>query len=213
LNCPLRNYHYCFVGHATQENFNQRDFCISGKDDPFWEKCYYLRLKEPSEFIKSPWIRPEDVKEYEDFVDYFKISGRELSAKFLLERAEAYLAGEYEGNLNKIGNFFDFQFPGEEKIEVIIENKSLKGFIEFFKKNKKNCKIGCGDCSYCEEVSKKVVKIDERLRKKYINLLENLIKERLDLKEKFQKPLIMEQGIKDKFFTKISKIFKIYSKK
>lgn len=208
LNCPLRNFHYCFVGHATSESFDISELSIKGKDDPFWERCYYLRLKNPEEFIKSPWIRPEDVKEYEEFVDYFKISGRELSEKFLIKRAEAYLSGSYQGNLNEITNFFDFQFPCEEKLEIVIENSSLEGFIEFFKNNKINCHKGCENCSYCKEVAKKVIKIDEKLREKYIKLLENLFRERLNFEKKPSTNLIMEANIKDKIFTKILKFLK-----
>jgi collagenase-like PrtC family protease len=57
-------------------------------------------MKDPVEFVKSRWIRPEDVKVYEDVgIDMLKILERNNTSDTLGERVKAYSMRSYEGNL------------------------------------------------------------------------------------------------------------------
>ena len=80
LRCPLRYSHYNFTAHSTQEG---------GVPDypgyPFRDQCSLINLQNLEEFIKSPWIRPEDVSAYtKRGINIIKIGGRELLSSELL---------------------------------------------------------------------------------------------------------------------------------
>ena len=76
LGCPYRRYHANINSHSTQTGQE----CI-GFDYPT-VSCTKKRLEHPEEFIKSPWIRPEDTATYESIgIDKFKISGRTKSTR------------------------------------------------------------------------------------------------------------------------------------
>ncbi|HEX9061663.1 MAG TPA: U32 family peptidase [Clostridia bacterium] len=62
--------------------------------------CMINRVKNPVEFIKSRWIRPEDVGIYEDIgIDMLKIVERSSTSQALGERVKAYSERCYNGNL------------------------------------------------------------------------------------------------------------------
>lgn len=206
IKCPLKCYHYNYVGHLTQDKYSKNDYFA---EDPIIEKCCYLRVKDIKEFIKSPWIRPEDVDEYTKIgIDYFKISSRDCPTVDILFRAEAYLSGNYYGNFTSIINFSNPQFEGEEKLEIEIDNKLLDGFLKYFLEG--NCNYNCFDCNYCENIANKVIKINEERRVKYLKLFEDMFKKRLyiDLNKKIDKTLILDYGIKHKLKNFLSNIFK-----
>jgi collagenase-like PrtC family protease len=145
---------------------------------------------DPVELLKSPWIRPEDIGQYEALgYDHFKITERFKRTPLLLENVRAYENRRYDGNLLDLftlprkGAFTPLHLeyfiqPGHvnimkvselEKVfdlevrELIqLDNKELEGFIEHFKE--KDCnQISCSNCRYCETVFEKVavVKKDE----------------------------------------------------
>ncbi|MFH1640483.1 MAG: U32 family peptidase, partial [Candidatus Omnitrophota bacterium] len=69
-DCPSRIYHAAFLSHASQSHHLLRGFAI----DWYLINCRYRLLTRPEEFIKSSWIRPEDVGYYESMgIDSLKI--------------------------------------------------------------------------------------------------------------------------------------------
>ena len=141
-HCPRRVAHYEYSGHASQETGNPEV-----KQDPFLMRCSYTFLSEPVEFLRSPFIRPEDVSAYREAgMDIIKLSDRTESTEFLLSTARAYAEEKYDGNL------FDLIFRGGRKIKsghglvlpglavraipVVIKNPVLDelGFIDQIKK-------------------------------------------------------------------------------
>jgi hypothetical protein len=94
------------------------------------------------EFLRSPFIRPEDVGAYRDLgIDIIKLSDRTEATEFLLKTAQAYAAERFDGNLfslifrdgRKIRAGLGFVQPGVpvQEIPVIIKNSVLDelGFI------------------------------------------------------------------------------------
>ena len=66
------------------------------------------RHSDTTQFIKARWIRPEDMRVYEEIgFDYFKISGRSQSTSWLLNAAKAYSSRQYQGNLRDILSIAD----------------------------------------------------------------------------------------------------------
>lgn len=188
--CPIRDYHRAMIAHASQkDNASSKyfiDYCIIN--------CRNIRLKDPVNFIRADWIRPEDVRYYEAAgIDYLKIVDRSKSTAFISRAVGAYINRSYKGNLVDLFIFSpqDFFLRGVKKylhsiqylfrpftvnifkvrkifkplpLDVHIDNEALDGFLEFFVKGK--CKQGlCDECGYCREIAKKTVKINE----KYLN--------------------------------------------
>jgi collagenase-like PrtC family protease len=62
--------------------------------------CNELRLREPVNYLRANWIRPEDLPLYEELGFHnFKIVERNTPTQILLERTAAYAARRYDGNL------------------------------------------------------------------------------------------------------------------
>ncbi len=53
----------------------------------------------PHAFLKSPFIRPEDIHHYQGIADGIKLCGRTRGVKFLKRCISAYISGCFDGNL------------------------------------------------------------------------------------------------------------------
>ena len=173
-NCPYIHTHTAALSHASnimnKDKECYADWCLY--------KCQEYELKHVEEYIKSPWIRPEDVKEYEKIgVEHFKITERDFPTNEIIKRVKAYSEGKYDGNLlDLIQNIDDFTSMNEiikeicnvrglgcerrYKRHIYIDNRKLDGFIKFFKDG--HCTGNCLSCNYCKTIADKViVKNDE----------------------------------------------------
>ena len=181
--CPLRNYHYNSIGHASQSGHRLRGFIIN--------YCLFVcrgrMIVNPVEFIRSGWIRPEDIHYYEKIgIDSVKLAGRFLSTQAISTIVKAYAARKYKGNLvDLIGHFapgiatqrasllrrlryffrpslvniFRLNKLSQYPIRVYIDNQALEGFIEHF--FKADCSLkDCQDCKYCAKIAQEVIKIE-----------------------------------------------------
>jgi collagenase-like PrtC family protease len=86
--CPFSHEHYLFF---TEQS---RELSINGhKQDKYLQWCSFEYLKNPENFLTSPFIRPEDVDYYNEQtgINWFKLSDRSESSSFLLQTAEDYL--------------------------------------------------------------------------------------------------------------------------
>ncbi len=95
-DCPFIHTHVNNIAHAsdTENSFckNYIDWCLY--------KCQSLELKDPTEYIRSPWIRPEDLHYYEDIgIEHIKLTERGFPTEALLNRLKAYHNRKYDGNL------------------------------------------------------------------------------------------------------------------
>ena len=71
-----------------------------------------MRLEDPSLFIKSAWIRPEDLSRYEAMgYTTFKLIERGMPSAELLKRVAAYSARRFEGNLAELLLPYCFEQP------------------------------------------------------------------------------------------------------
>jgi hypothetical protein len=67
-------------------------------------------MEDPSLFIKSAWIRPEDLSRYETLgYTTFKLVERGLPSEELLKRVAAYAARRFEGNLAELLMSYGFK--------------------------------------------------------------------------------------------------------
>ncbi len=96
LGCHCVGYHRVIMSHGSQSSDISGgyvlDYCALG--------CRYQRFADTVNFIRSDWIRPEDVGYYEEIgIDGLKIIGRARSSDFIVKATEAYMKRSYEGNL------------------------------------------------------------------------------------------------------------------
>lgn len=94
--CPFYRYHENLNSHASQSGHPLNGYMI----DYCTIRCNLLRMSSPIEYIKSGWIRPEDICHYEDVgINTLKIVGRQMQTEFILKIVNAYAKRRYDGNL------------------------------------------------------------------------------------------------------------------
>jgi len=181
--CPYEYYHNNTLGHASQKhnslNGFYMDYCVA--------HCTLERFRDTSQFIKSRWIRPEDIPIYEEIgIDFFKIAGRALPSEWIINATLAYSSGQYQGNLCDIlyvpNPKIDYADPVLASTQtariasppkVYIDNQALEGFVDFFKKQ--DCLSGCDYCNYCQKTADKVVRPDRHETDEYTSMLKNFL--------------------------------------
>lgn len=201
-NCPFTVYHGLLCSHASQDGHILKGFII----DFYRIMCSYVRIKEPVNFIRADWIRPEDLFYYEDLgVNCIKIVNRGMSTDTIKNIVKAYTQRKYEGNLldllpspSKNINFkkhnlrylFKFFFHPRlvnifkliriKKIfrenGVYIDNKRLDGFLASLQDKDCDSRL-CSDCGWCEKISDEVVKINAQEINQAITENERLLDE------------------------------------
>ena len=160
---------------------------------------------EPVDFIRSTWIRPEDVYYYEKIgMDYFKVIDRGMATQTILSIIGFYVKRSYDGNLldlfpdpsrsimfakrnlfSKIKyflrpftvNVFKLRkFAGLFTNAIYIDNRKLDGFLERIK-NLECDKLSCAECRYCYEIAKRAVRVDEGQGKRIKEMYESCLKD------------------------------------
>ena len=190
FKCSDLIYHMNFS--SIQDNKLKNSYQITGKVIPHTAvRCQMRRLKNPVEFIKSPWIRPEDLDYYNKIgIEYFKIDGRDKTEDYNLEVINAYMNEEYDGNLlylmqnyypkNSL-EFLTIDKLPNFKLGVFLDNKLLNNFINYFYDEGNPCNEGCQNCNYCENWKEKAIQIKDENIEKYMKVLLKEEEERFDI--------------------------------
>ncbi len=184
-DCPLNFYHLQMNAHASQSDDPSRgyviDYCILN--------CRYLRLKDPANFIRADWIRPEDVRFYEEAgIDSLKIVDRSADTGSLCRAVEAYTNRSYKGNLMDLflnlsaKSFYSgiprllrgvryFLRPLQADLSLVYKISGLLSPLEVGIDNQAlegflrhfidgKCRGLCLECGYCAGWAKESVSID-----------------------------------------------------
>ena len=123
-NCPMQVYHQNGFAHASDDSKTLFiDYCLLN--------CTRKRLEDPALFIKAGWIRPEDLKAYED-IGYgtFKLLERGIPSVELLKRVKAYSQRSFKGNLAEL--LLPYGFKTERRKEPLW---ALRNFFKPFQAN------------------------------------------------------------------------------
>ncbi|MFA6357362.1 MAG: U32 family peptidase [Candidatus Omnitrophota bacterium] len=197
--CPFKNYHCLAISHASQSISCGKGFFL----DYSSLMCGYFRVKNPVNFIRADWIRPEDISLYENVgIDRIKLVDRSMPTEFITAITTAYVNRRYEGNLldlfancrkkimynkftlfRKLKYFFHplrINLYQVSKIRDLtfdffyIDNRSLDGFLDYFVKN--DCTLkSCQDCKHCQALADKVIQFDHDLQQKLIDKYEQYL--------------------------------------
>lgn len=93
-NCPFKAAHDAHISLANCGFVKNETHSINSTLG-----CHAYFHKNPSAFLKSPFIRPEDISFYNPFADSIKLCGRTLGAGFMTRCLNAYINGVFKGNL------------------------------------------------------------------------------------------------------------------
>jgi collagenase-like PrtC family protease len=152
FRCPFRKFHFNYISHKSRNPGAGKG--VKSEDNVFSLNCIQLSKNDPSQILKSGWIRPEDAQRYGDITGYFKIVGRTSSKSMLLRAVHAYLNESWEGDLLELmaGNLYSV---GMSHL-MHLDNKSLDE-IEFFDRVR-SCDKECSECDYCSALVEKLIK-------------------------------------------------------
>jgi collagenase-like PrtC family protease len=95
-NCAWENTHMHLLSQSSAKGTKNRGFLA----DYCFVSCSQRRLSDPVAYIKSVWIRPEDLGTYVGlgYTD-FKVVERSSPADLIVKRTAAYASGSFDGNL------------------------------------------------------------------------------------------------------------------
>ncbi|MBU1864203.1 MAG: U32 family peptidase [Candidatus Omnitrophica bacterium] len=184
-DCPLFYYHNNATSHSSCSNDSSAHFMF----DYCRLLCRSRRIANKAMFIRSNWIRPEDIRLYENVgIDSIKLVDRTMSTDALTLIINAYADRSYKGNLydllgspskslwlkksNFISKLLYFFRPHKinifklwryrniiKDIDVYIDNTKLEGFIDRF--FTEDCRYkSCDDCGYCQKIADEVITIN-----------------------------------------------------
>ncbi|MFA6032725.1 MAG: U32 family peptidase [Myxococcota bacterium] len=95
--------------------------------------CNDLRLREPVNYLRANWIRPEDLHVYEDMGFHnFKIVERNTPTQILIDRVKAYNARRYDGNLLDLVQ--NYAYPENKVGEKARDAYSYRRLFKYFVK-------------------------------------------------------------------------------
>jgi collagenase-like PrtC family protease len=168
--CPFRRFHFDYISHVSQESGNATGH--------FLPHCHEVISNDPSQFLKSGWIRPEDTKKYREITHSFKIVGRALQKAKVVRAVKAYLEESWDGDLMDIVSSSLGSYALGHG--TYLDNKTL-GEYSFFEKVT-SCGQNCSQCSYCKQVANQLIAVvgftEEKMEDKGLNvIIDNLEEE------------------------------------
>lgn len=144
--CPFRYFDFNVVSHTSgpppvpKISFNY-----------YQRKCRSLRVKKPWLVMKANWVRPEDLKAYEEIgIDTFKISGRNQPVNWVIETIKTYKSRDFSGNLIDL-----LDYSRSMKHLFYIPNKKLDGAIDRWK----SCDRNCHRCGFCKDLTAQIMEV------------------------------------------------------
>lgn len=166
--CPYRRAHDIISSITSNSEFN----------DSIWFEypilfCATDVRNDLANIIRMRWIRPEDLKYYEEIgIDRFKIASRNKKTEWIIRAVKAYSEGEYDGNLLDIVSYPQgravplvmkkINGPNDYDIltQVYVDNtKFPPNWLSYFKYN--SCETrSCEDCRYCDIIAEKVITVN-----------------------------------------------------
>lgn len=125
-DCAIAGNHAVNLSNASQTKSTgfPLDYCSL--------VCNEIRLREPVNYLRANWIRPEDLPLYEEMGYHnFKIVERNTPTQILVERAKAYSERRYDGNLlDLVQNYaYDEAKMGKKGKDAYSYRRLMKYFV------------------------------------------------------------------------------------
>ena len=196
-NCPMIYTHTNSLSHASQRTDREKLY-----EDWGLLYCQKQELLHIEQYIKSPWVRPEDIKYYENIgIEHFKITERGFPTKELVKRVRAYSERKYDGNLLDLiqGHGVEEKQSLEKapirkklinRTDIYEEIKRVRGLGQkreferhiYIDNNKLEgflehfvqgkCNGKCEECQYCLNIANKVISKNDSVYSYLLELYE-----------------------------------------
>jgi collagenase-like PrtC family protease len=148
--CPFRQFHFNAKSHISRE-VACGDIDVSFAD--FFGAGTSVIDRDRSQLLKSPWIRPEDLRAYSEITPYFKLVCRSQRLSFVLRVVRAYIQEYWDGDLLDLVSGCSRRFS--INAGAYLSNKLL-GESGFFK-TVTACSVKCATCSYCGQLADELI--------------------------------------------------------
>ena len=138
-NCPVQTFHDNQVAHQRElykyrnTPDSQTTFCMK----------HYSNLNNRCDFLKSSWIRPEDLFHYDDLVDFIKIATRQHDHPRGV--IAAYASRDYTGDLAAL---MEPNFSSLFASKGYVDNKRIPGLDAL----PADCAVNCTHCGKCRKL-------------------------------------------------------------
>jgi collagenase-like PrtC family protease len=151
FHCPFRKFHFNYISHKSKHPGAQG---LNAEDNVFSLNCIQMSRNDPSQILKSCWIRPEDARKYKEISSYFKLVGRTSSKSMVVRSVEAYMQESWDGDLLELmaGNLYSIGMS----YFMHLNNKSLDE-ARFFE-HVSSCDKECSECTYCDNLAERLLK-------------------------------------------------------
>ncbi|MFH1822735.1 MAG: hypothetical protein ABH830_03465 [Patescibacteria group bacterium] len=191
-HCAYTNYHNIILSHLTGDNIGCSSFCRL--------HCTKEFAQDDRCLISASFIRPEDLTEYSKLgFSIFKLCDRKHRTEWIIRAFNAYIQGNYEGNLalimapwNKHEGQYDVPIDisvdevlkrgedalrNEVRFTPYINNRGLDDYLKFWKEYKR---LGCRDedcdrCGYCAKIASEVIKGNPAHRRTIIRNINHVL--------------------------------------
>lgn len=140
-NCPFRKIHFDYLANSTK--LYTKTKMIGGFFTLRW--CAEIFIKNPAKIFSIPFILPDALKYYTQFVDFFKISTRGFPTSLIEFCLKSYISQNFNGNLL-----------------LLLDNPRLRPYIRYidtgylnesdFTKKMFECAMNCDECNYCDKL-------------------------------------------------------------
>lgn len=162
--CPFRKFHFNATSHFSREGNSSN---IDDSFATFFAAGAGAIQDDLSQLLRSPWIRPENLREYLEITDYFKIAGRAQLNSFIIRATKAYMEEEWNGDLLDLVSGCSKRFSAV--YGAYMDNEKL-GESKFFE-TVTSCDNDCKNCGYCQQLAGKLVKLNMFTRAKKDDVL------------------------------------------
>jgi collagenase-like PrtC family protease len=150
--CPFRQFHFNAKSHVSRE-VSLPGLDVSCAD--FFGAGTGVIGRDLSQLLRSPWIRPEDVRRYADITTSFKLVCRSQGKGFVTRAARAYLQERWEGDLLDLVSGCAKRFSMNEGAYLGNPLLGMRGFFD----RVTTCDNRCHRCGYCRELAGELVQM------------------------------------------------------
>ena len=142
-NCPYQTFHDNLVAHDSEVREIRN--CSGFMPHLCWER--YKDGKNLADFLRSSWIRPEDIYKYESYCSTVKLATRQHSNPRSV--IAAYCAGHFDGNvLDLTEPCYSQTFAPQILDNRLLDNAELPG----------TCGSNCTGCGRCQSILQQAVR-------------------------------------------------------
>lgn len=142
--CPYKPAHDAHIALVNEGLCGERTFAMNRDFG-----CIRRLLTDKGAMLASPFIRPEDISQYEGLIDGIKLCGRNRGTPFLARAITAYREKRYSGNLLDL-----MDAMGDLSDRVNLPNDQIP---EDFLNRVTTCNKACIQCGWCVNVAQQIM--------------------------------------------------------